>query len=490
MTKTLKALFLLVLFGVTTPAFAGVQITDGTDSVLVDANGNMNVNLPTTASQAGYARVLAGTSARGPDVRGSGIQRFLTAQDRLLFFDPVESTTINGNLWGGSTATATIAVTVANGIRLNNGSSTTSGQATRIVTNATFPYMTESPLVARWNFRFSNTGQLNQQVEMGLMNAAITTTPTDGVYFRWSTAGTFLAVETFSSADTPSATLTAPTANVWHSAMIVRRSRDTEFFIDDVLVATITANSADINTVSLQHLPLTFRQWNNGTPSAAPVLDIGQTVVYGELQSADDYATQLAMFGRKAITSPVTAYGQTATYANSSNPADVTPVNTTAGGAGQTSLGGIIDFVPTLTADTDVILWGYTVPTSFQMWVYGITCDAINVGATGVATAIQMEWFLGVNASLLSLATTDTAGPPWTQWGPRRVALGNMAFPATAAVGQTPTYPTSPLNQRFYPPLVVEAGRFFTINWHPHSTQTAAASQVLRTTCYVDAVFH
>jgi len=494
MRKFLRHLLVsLILFLFPVIAFGqGVPIKSGSSSTLanVDANNNLQVNMPTTASQAGYVRTLAGTSARGPDVRGTGVQRFLTATDRLLFFDPVESTTINGNLWGGSTATETVAVTVANGIRLNNGSSTTTGQAARIVSNATFPYMTEAPLVLRWNFKTNVAGQANQQVEMGLMNAAITTTPTDGVYFRYSTAGTFLAVATFASVDTTSASLSVPTINVWHSGMIVRRSRDTEFFIDDTLVATITAATADPAVTSLQHLPITFRTWNNGTPSTAPVLDISQTVVYGELQSSDDYATQLAQFGRKAVNSPVTAYGQTAVFANSTNPTDVTPVNTTSAGAGQTSLGGLIDFVPTLTAETDVILWDYTVPTSFQLWVYGVTCDFINVGATGVGTAIQMGLFLGTNSSATSLATTDTAGPPWTAWGPRRVALGNVAFAATAAVGATPTYPTSPMNYRFQPPLVIEAGRHFHIGWHPHSTQTAAASQVIRTACYVDSVFH
>jgi len=482
-------------------ARADVIITDGVDRMNVDTTGNADIDLPDTASQAGYHRWLAGTSDRGPDVRGTGIQRFLTSTDRILFFDPAESATINGNLWGGAASVMTIGVTVFRNVLLNAGNAVSANNVARITSNATFPYMTEGVLVARWAFRFNASAATNTATtvypvqgygaEMGFAAMTGVTTPTDGAYFKRMPDGQFYAATSFASAEIRSAPLTMPAAGVWAIGMIVKRGRSIDYFLNDVLVATLDASPRADAVQSLEHVPLGHRIFVGPTTTLTGMqLEIGQTIVYGEMPAPDDYPTQLATFGRKSISAPLTAYGQTANFTNSTNPTDRTLTNTTA--AGEVTLGGNLDFVATLVAETDYIAFSYTVPTGFQLWVTGVSCDALNLGAANNSTGVRFGLFLAVNSSAVGLGSSDAAGPPWTVWGPRKIALGNIVFSPTAAIGAPPIYPTDgPITQAFQPPLVVESGRFFQIALHAHNANTGnTAAQVIRMSCRIDGVYH
>jgi len=462
----------------------------------------LDVNAPTTASQAGSRRWLAGTSARGPDVRGTGVQRFLQARDRILFFDPVESTTINGNLWGGVNATMTTSVSLATGIRLNNSGITTVNSVARIATNATFPYIRAAPLVARWQFRLSPTPSSATNpstvyppffvgMDMGLVAMSSFSPPVDGVYFKLTPRGDFVAAMSYGSTETRSAPLTIPTQSVWHIATIIRRAQSTDFFVDDVLLATLTVDGVNLPDVSsIEHLPLSMRIYNYTTaPVSTLLLDVGQSVIYGEVEGSDKYNESLAEFGRKSVQAPLTAYARTANFTNSTNPTDRTLANATA--TGEATLSGLIDVVPTFVAETDYQAFSYTIPTGFQLWVYGVTCSAVNLVAANTSTGVNLGLFLGTNSNAVSLATTDAAGPPWTGWGPRRVALGNITFSPTAVIGATPTYPTGGvLDYKFQPPLVLESARFLHLGFHAHTANTTAVNQIVRFSCAIDGVFH
>jgi hypothetical protein len=126
-----------------------------------------------------------------------------------------------------TSATTTMTITQASSfVTLNASAITTINTNARLTTHRVFPYLDGQPLVTMWTFKRATgqTGQANELLEMGLVTHTGATAPTDGVYFRWSTSGEFRAVSTFNSTDSQSAVLTSPTANVTHTAVIIRRA--------------------------------------------------------------------------------------------------------------------------------------------------------------------------------------------------------------------------------------------------------------------------
>lgn len=487
--KTLSLLCLL-------PSLAlaqGAVLKSGSSSDLADINATKQLRT-TSAADGGVwsqSELLSGGvvgRGRGPNVMGVGISRLATEEDELMFYDPVEGTAVNSNLWGGASTTLTVTQTAANGIRFNAASGTGTNTNVRLSSIQYLPYTMESSVTCRWRFRMSNTGQINQQVEVGMAAVSGTAAPTDGSLFRWNNAGNFVAVVVQASTEVSSATLTAPTANVFHTGMIVKHSSDTEFFIDDVLVATVSAATTDPNAWNTQRVPFSIRNLIAGSsPGAAPLYDQGATVCYGAIAAPRTYELQLATIGRGSWQSPTTTFAQTANWTNNTAPAAAAACSNTTPPA--TTLGGLVQVTPTTTANNDCELFAYTVPTGYQMIVSSMWCDSVNLGAAQPATVLNLLMAVGVNGSADSLATADALGPPATAWSTRRVAAGSMRYAASAAIGDAPTVNTMSSPHQFVPPLVVDSGRRFHIFTRTMQTQTATASQVIYFSCGVSAYF-
>lgn len=480
----------IMMVGVLVPLFAfaqGIPIKGGSTTDLADVNATKQMRT-TSAADGGVwsqSELMSGGPVgrgRGPNVMGAGLTRLATEEDELMFYDPVESTVVNSNLWGGAATTLTVTQTAANGIRFNAGSGTGTNTNVRLSSIQLLPYTMESSIVCRWRFRMSNTGQINQQVEVGMMAVTGTAAPTDGSFFRWNNAGNFVAVQTQASTEVSSATLTAPTANVFHTGMIVKHSNDTEFFIDDVLVATVTAATTDPNAWNTQRVPFSIRNLIAGSsPGAAPLYDQGATVCYGAIAAPRTYETQLATIGRGSWQSVTTTFAQTANWANSTSPTSASLSNTA---AGYTTLGGRWQFAAVASAATDFALFAYTNSTGYQLIISSVRISSCNTGAAVTTTATILDWGVGVNASAVSLATADVLGPPATAWGTRRIALGNQGFIATAAIGVC----APDINFTFFPPLVVDSGRFFHVIVQVY-LGSATASEVFRGDVTVSGYF-
>lgn len=484
-----RFVLLSMLLAATTFAATIRDATSGTPAGV----GPQGLRVTLAADGGTGAPVMSGGpvgGGRGPNVMGVGLQRLAIEEDDLLFYDPVDGTTMNSNLWGGSSTTMTVTQTVANGIRLNAGSSTATTTNVLVISNQPMPYTMESSLACRWRFRMSNAGQLNQQVEVGLGDVVTTAAPTAGSFFRWTNAGTFVAVVSQNSTEVASASLTAPTANVFHNGMIVKHSNDTEFFIDDVLVATVLGATTDPNTWDDARPNFFMRNLIAGSsPGAAPLYDQGATVCYGTIAAPRDYLQQLAVIGRGAYQSPTatTSFGQITNWTNNAAPAAAAVCSNTTAPA--TTLGGLVQITPTTTANNDCELFAYTVPADVQLLVTSVWCDSVNLGAAQPASVLNLLMAVGVNGSADSLATADALGPPATAWQTRRIGVGTMRYASAAAIGDVPTANTMSAPHVFSPPLVVDGTRRFHIFARTMQTQTATASQVLYFNCGVSGVF-
>lgn len=159
---------------------------------------------------------------------------------------------------------------------------------------------------------------------------------------------------------------------------------------------------------------------------------------------------------------------QTANHANSASPESASLSNTA---AGYTTLGGRWQFAAVGGAATDFALFGYQVPATHRFWCSGIDIHTVNTGAAVATTATILDWSLGINATAVSLATTDSG----STYGPRRIPLGVQAFLSGAAIGAT----AEPIRHLFPEPLAVEASRFVHVILQM-PVATATGSQVIR----------
>ena len=181
----------------------------------VNANYQLEVNLPRTDTQAGYATMLAEvddgtvTGTRyllSPEVTDD--YRLRMGIDQSVFNLGFEGTTIARDRLQQNDTTATSAQ--AGGyLTLNSGSSVTSGQGTNIRTWRTFPiFGSYSTYVEFWAREGNPTGT-NAITEFGFgYVSAVTAQATDGVFFRSLSGGQLRLVNVNNSVDISTADIT------------------------------------------------------------------------------------------------------------------------------------------------------------------------------------------------------------------------------------------------------------------------------------------
>lgn len=455
----------------------GLPIKSGASSDLagVTATNQLQVVTPTTPSQAGYVRLTDGSHNVVFDDEG----RIDAALSTFLFNDPVDGAAVNTNKWISSQSTMT--QTQASGfITLN---------ATAIITINTYSILTsiqqhglQYGAYVHWsaNVLTPNVPQVNATMEIGLGTAATTAAPTDGAFFRWTSAGEFRAVINNAGTEITSGALTAPTANVVHHFEIRAQHGEADFFVDGVEVATLEPGAGTANITNSARLPIFFRVYAAGVaPATAPQLKIASVDVWRTtLNLVKDWKDVRALMAQGSYQSPITTFVQTANHANSTSPTSATLSNTA---AGYTTLGGRYQFAAPVGAATDFALFGYAVPAGHQLVISGVTISSCNTGAAVATTATLLDWGVGLNASAVSLATSDS--PP-TTWAPRRIPLGMRGFVVANADGTC----VPDVVGAFDPPLVVDGGRYFHVILQV-PVGTATASQVIRGDVTVSGYF-
>jgi len=435
-----------------------IQVQGGTSGVVADVNTDKEI---LTA-----ARVI---DRHGEPLLVTEDEHLMISPETMLFFEQVDGAAVNILKWAPIVTTMTIAQ--ASGfITLNNSAITTANTNATLTTIRQFPLYGAKPLRGQFNVKPVTAPQANATMELGFGFALGGGSPTGGAFFRWTPAGTFMAVVNRAGTEIVSSALTAPDPGVTALFEIVLVEDLVQFFIDDVVVAEVETAPASAFPVDSGHQPVFARVYNGGVaPGAAPQLQIGQVCVLQEsIQQNKRWADIQVSTGHGSWQSPVTAFAQTANYANNAAPGSATLSNTA---AGYTTLGGKWQFAAVAGAETDYALFSYTVPTGFQLYVTSLVVTAMNMVVAVATTPTILEWGVGLNASAVSLITVDGVNT----WAARRIPIGQQSFPVAAPVGAVAT----DIVRIFSPPLVVDSGRQFQVILRM-PVATATATEIFR----------
>lgn len=391
------------------------------------------------------------------------------SMETLVFAEQVDGSNIDIRKWNQSVSGMTIAQ--ANGFQaLNSGAAKTTGAYAILSSIKNLPMYGTLPLKVSINALIPIAPESNATIEWGIGSVATNAAPTDGAFFRYSPAGTFLAVISNGGVETVSPALTLPGTTEVEIYDIVLVEDLVLFYIGDEIVATVPVPPGQAFPTNSGRLPLFARVYNGGSaPAAAPTISIGQWLAVRQgVNEGKPWSNVIISQGGGASRAPISPFAQSSNCTNSTNPTSASLSNTA---AGYTTLGGRFQFAAVAGAVTDYALFAYQVPAGFQLVIPHIRISCLTTGAIGSAiTPTVMEWGLGINASAVSLATADGAGT----WAPDRIPLGMQAWGLSAFIGSQPSDVIS------YPvDIVIQSGRFLHVIVQI-PVGAATASQVFR----------
>jgi hypothetical protein len=405
-----------------------------------------------------------------------------------MFYDPIDGVTVNANLWQTALTTANFTIVQANSfLTINSANSVAASSGSILFSAKQFQRTTTFPIASRCLMKVPNRQITNGFIEVGFGSYATMTTSaiaaiTDGIFFRFSASGLF-GITVYNGTETSTSVLADPGSNVV-SYMIVRKASTVDFYVGDILVASLATPSGNPSPASTSRLNWFARTYSTASvPTAAPRIDIGDVVINQvDMDREKQWPDIVGGMHRSAAESP-TLYVQTANHANSTSPTSATLSNTA---AGYTTLGGRYQFAAPAGAATDFALFAFQVPAGYQFYITGVTISSCNTGAAVATTATILDWSLGVGSSAVSLATTDaaaTSGVAQT-FSPRRVTIGTQGFIIGAAIGQS----AADIDRKFVPPIICEANRYVHIIVQI-ATGTATASQIIRGDVQIQGYF-
>ena len=460
----------------------------------VNEDNELEIALSKVLTKAGYAVSISeihdgktgyNTPVRRP-IRVSTDGRMRAGIDTVQWSDVFNHTVLNVSAYQCVTATATLALT-GGYLVFNAGNSVAINAVARVQTYRPFPLLGSSSLEVGFRVRFAINAQTNNVAELGLGFAATTVTPTDGAYFKMTSAGEFVGVMNRNGVETTTSTLFIPVANVvYYLRLIVDQDR-LEFYVDGNLVGLIATPISDPTISFSRALPLLMRLYNSSAVGTAQRMEVSDVLIMTrDLSTNRLWPTSQAGQLLHSISAPTGATaGQTANFTNSVAPVSATLSNTA---AGYTTLGGKFQFAAPAGAVTDFALFAYQVPAASvvggnkNLVVRGIRIDAYNTGAAVATTATNLEWGVGVGATAVSLATADSATAGTR--GTRRIPLGVQTFPVAAAIGAV----ANTIDVNLDAPIYVEAGTFLHIILQV-PIGTATASQIIRGTVFINGYF-
>lgn len=358
----------------------------------------------------------------------------------------------------------------------NSGSITTISTGVRLRTWRLFPIQAQQgQLYVEVVAAFSNTFVTNSTIDFGLFtdSAANPFAPTDGAYFRATSAGLF-GVLNYAGAEVTTAAFVSvfgggtwvPTINTVYQFLIVMTSREVQFWIDNVLYGTIAVATSQIGPCASSSLPFAVRHAIGGTAAgAAWQLKISRySVLAGDLDRNQSLGEKMVVAGGSVqVQQGATTGGQLITYALGAAPAAVTLTASTA--PATNTLGGLFLLPAAInTGESDYPMFAWLNPagtTAIQGKVFH--CTGVIIGDLLVTTALtgggmSFTWAIGYGSTAPSLATVETASfVTNTTKIARKMTLGvTQTLVATAAVltksdGRSITFPTPlPINPGEY----------------------------------------
>jgi hypothetical protein len=430
-----------------------VQGDTGTTAEVSATDQALVVRASPTQSQAGHvianAEVSASTDPGGRTVRATDISadfRLRQGLDSAMlntgFEGAVPWTTVFTQSLSGMT------VTQGSGhMRLNAGSSVTINNYAIARSFRFFPLQGSYPVYCEMWVRTVSETVANAVQEFGLGLVATNATPTDGVFFRYDSAGSLYGVANYAGAERTSGPFTIPTTNQNHHFLIILHNNSVEFWINGALQGTIQASNDNPSPVSASSLPCFWRVHNTGAPSLARQLDVGfVNVSQGDNGANRDWPSICVGSGGSSVHMPSgSTVGPTVTRASG---ATGWPASATARIAGTwtatsapalNNLGGLwtSPAIQTLTSDADYPVFAFLNPAGTNalpgknLYITGVRCGEAYVSAAAAAQAI----FLSAIVAVGSTGPTTNVAEAATTVGAKAVVVGGYGFTSAAAVG-------------------------------------------------------
>jgi hypothetical protein len=412
----------------------------------VDANNRIKVNLDTGANpaQVGGVRFFSENDAASnllvsPETDDD--YRLRIAQESVYDWETFNYTAQNTgkHIYRNTTMANTWSTA---GLTTNSGNITTTTTGTLFQSYAFFPLIGASQLYGEFEGSVNANTTTNMVIDFGFFLAGATTpyAPTDGIYFRLTSAG-WQGVINFNGVETTAALTFTHTINRKYQFQIVAHEQEVRFWVDGTLYATIETPVGQGQPCMAGSLPIALRHANTGTAGAAISFVLND---YAVTVGGPAMAERPSVIGQKALGSYQGLSGGTmgslASYANSTNPTAAAPSNTALTANLPNGLGGQGAVTAALAAATDGIWGSYQVPAGTvsvqgrRLVLRGVRIDAVNLGAAVATTATTLQFSLAFGHNAVSLATAEAA----TTKAPRRVALGYMTWPVGAAIGAQP----------------------------------------------------
>ncbi len=459
------------------------QISTGSDTAgkaNVDAGFNLNVALTNTDSLAGKVRIMSENDAgtitgtaylKSPET--SPDYRLRVGIDTVLFDDTFNATAQNTNLWAYTFATLTAAQPGAGTVNFSTVQGTTLAHGAFMRTFQQFPLVNTAPLAVELMGGQFNAALVANEIwlaGLGLPSAAVTK-PTDGAWFRLTTAG-LEGVLCFNNSEVSTGVI-YPFGSIVVGEMgkylIIIGEREVEFWVDDVFLGHIdipTGNAVPFLGASQPVFMMKYNVGNVTNTNTMRVARIGVSLL--DVQTSRSVETQAAIQGRSAnIGQNGATQGNTAlNVLNAAVPTTAAIANATAG-ATFVGLGGY--FVATAQATNvaaagDMIACSYQNPaptiniTGRNLIITGVRISCMNTGVAVATTPTSLIWGIAWGHTNVSLATTETASfATATTHIPRKKYIGMCTAPVGAAVG---ALYDRPVTADFSTPLVVRPGEF------------------------------
>lgn len=409
--------------------------------------------------------------------------RMRLSQDVFLEDETFNYTAQNTGKYQYYNTTMTNAWTTV-GMTTNSGAITTTTTGTMFRSYAFFPLFGTTTTAADFELSLSAASTANSTIDFGVgLNATSNPyAPTDGAYFRLTSAG-MQGVVNFNGTETTTSVFSfTHTASKKYQFILYVHRREVQFWINDGVstdlygrLSTPTGNGQPMCASSGQ---LFIRHAIAGGAAGAALS--AQLSAWNVRVGGGNIARSLAEQGNACYGSHQGLGGGTmgtlASYANSADPTAAAALSNTA--ALVTGLGGQFRFNAAATATTDGIVTSYQVPAGTvsvqgrRLVITGVKISSANLGAAVATTATTLAWSLAFGNTAVSLATAEAA----TAKAPRRIALGIQTWAVGAAVGQGPQ--TGDLYMPFNTPIYVNPGEFIQ-TVAKFIVGTATASQVI-----------
>ena len=404
---------------------------------------------------------VAGTPTGGVvTIQGSSDGRVQTGVESLLFFDAIEGTAVNPNLYSQKTSGMTITQTNSY-INLNANSTLLAGSYAILQTMKYMPFLVDYPLSSKWHAKVASP--VGAIIEIGFMNIPTNTgAPTDGCFLRWDATGALYGVINNNGTETLTAIgVTIPAANFY--------TYEITLYKDNVsFKGTSAASSAvkfNVNVpipgtsgavINSTHIQACVRTYNTAaTLTASQVFLSGLNIQQLDLDASRPYQEQLAVAAaRSSYQYPVAPYTST----SNSNYNTTTSAAVLSGTVpSYASLGG--KFLFTVPAGSDAIdyaFYAFQIPTGYQLNITQITIDS--AVATALVAGAILQWTVGLNSTGASLVTVDSVALQTA--GPRRMPIGQQSFNSTGN-GTSIGAAAPEISLTFNPGIVCDSGRYF-----------------------------